>query len=97
MFIAASAEMTLSRTSCSKRCSSDSRGVNVATGAMRLRRDVAVRRLHQAELAQVARERRLGDGEAVLAQRGQQLVLRMDGRLADDPEDLLTSAHGVTG
>src|SRR6185436_13985686 len=61
----------------------------------RLRRDVAGRRLDQAELAQVARERRLGDAEAVPAQLLQQLVLGVDGRLADDAEDFLPSAHGV--
>src|ERR1043165_4005659 len=32
--ISAEAEMTLSRMSCSKRCSTDARGVNVATGAI---------------------------------------------------------------
>src|SRR5262249_26753803 len=42
-------------------------------------RDVAVRALGHAELVQVAGERRLRDAEAVLAQRGEQLVLRMDG------------------
>ena len=58
-------------------------------------RDVAVRRLGHAELAQVARERRLRDLEAALLQQRQQLVLRMDGLVADDAKDLVASAKPV--
>ena len=59
-------------------------------------RDVAVRRLGHAELAQVARERRLGDAEAALFQKRQQFILRMDGLVADDAKNLVASAKPVS-
>ena len=61
------------------------------------RRDVAVRALGHAQLMKIAGERRLGDAEAVLAQRGEKLVLGVDGGLPHDPLDLLAPPGGIAG
>ena len=57
--------------------------------------DVVIARFRDAELAQVAAHARLRGIEALLAQRLDQLVLVVHGRLPDDPENRRAARNGL--
>src|SRR5262245_12152099 len=60
-------------------------------------RRVAGGRAGQPEVADVPRERGLGDREASPAQQGLELFLRADGPAADEPQDLRSPPQGPAG
>ena len=81
--------------------SSFSRGAGVPLGVRHgagfARHDVARRRLREAEVLQVPRERRLRDVDAPPREALLQLLLRVHGAVPDDPQDLVAAPQGGAG